>query len=539
MAAASESNSEERLRRALLAHVRQDFSAPVGAVVGFAEILLDEAPRYGLERLVPDLERIHKAALALQRLVDGLLDPPSLADRGGAGNDEAFRSRLRHDLRTPMNAVMGYGEMLLEDVVAVEAAVFVRDLEKMLAAAKRLLVRIDSLVDFAESGAFAAADAVSAPGRSLDRLSHLIRPVPAESGPATAIDSCRILVVDDHQSSRDLLARHLARDGHDVVTAEDGEQGLKLAEGGAFDLVLLDLLMPRMSGYEVLCRLKSDSRYGGLPVIMISALDEIDSVVRCIEAGAEDYLPKPFDAVLLRARINSCLERKRLRDREKVFTEQLRREKEKSEVLLLNVLPKPIVARLQRGEEVIADRVSDATILFADLVGFTQLSARLPATRLVGLLNLLFTDFDRLTVRFGLEKIKTIGDAYMVAGGLLEGGGDYAGDHAAAAADMGLAMLESARQASWNLDEPLQLRIGLHAGPVIAGIIGTHKFIYDIWGDTVNMASRLESHGAVGTLNVSAGIRQRLGNTYLIEPGGRVDLKGKGPTDVYHLRGRR
>ena len=92
---------------------------------------------------------------------------------------------------------------------------------------------------------------------------------------------------------------------------------------------------------------------------------------------------------------------------------------------------------------------------------------------------------------------------------------------------------------SWNLDEPLQLRIGLHAGPVIAGIIGTHKFIYDIWGDTVNMASRLESHGAVGTLNVSAGIRQRLGNAYLFEPGGRVDLKGKGPTDIYHLRGRR
>ena len=539
MAAASDSGSEERLRRALLAHVRQDFSAPVGAVVGFTEILLEEAPRNGLERLVPDLERIRTAALALQRLVDGLLDPPSLAALADAGNDEAFRSRLRHDLRTPMNAIMGYGEMVLEDVLAAEAVVFVRDLEKMLAAAKRLLVRIDSLVDLAKSGAFAAADAVSAPGPSLDRLSHLIRPVPVEGGPVATIDSCRILVVDDHQSNRDLLARHLARDGHLVVTAEDGQRGLNLAENGTFDLVLLDLLMPRMSGYEVLCRLKSDSRLGGLPVIMISALDEIDSVVRCIEAGAEDYLPKPFDAVLLRARINSCLERKRLRDREKVFTEQLRREKEKSEVLLLNVLPKPIVARLQGGEEVIADRVSDATILFADLVGFTQLSARLPATRLVGLLNLLFTDFDRLTVQFGLEKIKTIGDAYMVAGGVLEASSDYARDHASAAADMGLAMLQSTRQASLNLDEPLQLRIGLHAGPVVAGIIGTHKFIFDIWGDTVNMASRLESHGAVGTLNVSAGIRQRLDKAFLIESGGRVDLKGKGPTDIYHLRGRR
>ena len=234
MAAASESNSEERLKRALLAHVRQDFSAPVGAIVGFAEILLEEAPRYGLERLAPDLERIHKAGLALQRLVDGLLDPHSLADRGGAGDDEAFRSRAAprpahaHECRKGVRRDAAGGCCQRQ-----RPTVFVRDLEKMLAAAKRLLVRIDSLVDFAESGAFAAADAVSAPGRSLDRLSHLIRPVPAESGPATAINSCRILVVDDHQSNRDLLARRLTRDGHDVVTAEDGEQGLSWPRAGA------------------------------------------------------------------------------------------------------------------------------------------------------------------------------------------------------------------------------------------------------------------------------------------------------------------
>ena len=172
-------------------------------------------------------------------------------------------------------------------------------------------------------------------------------------------------------------------------------------------------------------------------------------------------------------------------------------------------------------------------------MGFTQLSARLPATRLVGLLNLLFTDFDRLTVQFGLEKIKTIGDAYMVAGGLLEGGGDYAGDHVAAAADMGLAMLESVRQASWNLDEPLQIRIGLHAGPVVAGIIGTHKFIYDIWGDTVNTASRMESNGVAGVVNVSGEVYRRLLGDFTLEPGGAVDLKGKGRTEVYFLRQRR
>jgi len=293
--------------------------------------------------------------------------------------------------------------------------------------------------------------------------------------------------------------------------------------------------MPRTSGYEVLCRLKSDPRHCEIPVIMISALDEIDSVVRCIEVGAEDYMPKPFDPVLLRARINSCLERKRLRDRERIMTQQLRMEKEKSEILLLNVLPKPIVARLQLGERAIADRVPDATILFADLVGFTRLSARLSATRLVELLNLLFTEFDRLAIQFGVEKIKTIGDAYMVAGGLLEAHGD----HVVAVADMGLAMLDSVHQVSRRLDEPLQIRIGMHVGPVVAGIIGTHKFIYDIWGDTVNTASRMESNGVADMVNVSGEVYRRLREDFAFEPGGVVDLKGKGPMEVYFLRQRR
>jgi adenylate cyclase len=150
-------------------------------------------------------------------------------------------------------------------------------------------------------------------------------------------------------------------------------------------------------------------------------------------------------------------------------------------------------------------------------------------------LNLLFTDFDRLTIQFGVEKIKTIGDAYMVAGGLLENHGDHLG----AVADMGLAMLESVRLASRRLDEALQIRIGIHVGPVVAGIIGTHKFIYDIWGDTVNTASRLESNGAAGAVNVSCEVYRRLQGEFDFESRGMVDLKGKGPTDVYFLRHRR
>ncbi|MEA2780185.1 MAG: adenylate cyclase [Rhodospirillaceae bacterium] len=532
MRTGSDSGSDQRLKRALLAHVRQDFSAPVGAIVGYAEILMEEVPHHGFDRFAPDLARIHQAGLALQQLIDGLLDPAFLAKRAADGDYEAFRGRLRHDLRTPMNAIKGYGEMLLEDAQAVHADVFVGDLEKMLGAAKRLLTRIDSLVELTRADRPGDAGPTSV---AFDRVSQAVRPIPDETIAARQAGPCRILVVDDHQSNRDLLARRLTRDGHEIVTAGNGDGALTLVEEGGFDLILLDLLMPGMSGYEVLCRLKSHPRHAEIPVIMISALDETDSVVRCIEAGAEDYMPKPFDPVLLRARINSCLEKKRLRDREKVMTQQLRMEKEKSEVLLLNVLPKPIVARLQRGENVIADRVPDATILFADLVGFTSLSTRLPAAQLVNLLNLLFTDFDRLSIQFGLEKIKTIGDAYMVAGGLLEA----RADHAAATADMALAMLESVRLTGDRLNEPLRVRIGMHTGPVLAGIIGTHKFIYDIWGDTVNTASRLESQGAIDRINVSAEIHRRLQDRFLIEPCEVINLRGKGPTQAYFLRGRR
>ena len=218
-----------------------------------------------------------------------------------------------------------------------------------------------------------------------------------------------------------------------------------------------------------------------------------------------------------------------------MFIEQLRIEKEKSEVLLLNVLPKSIVARLQLGESVIADHVGDATILFADLVNFTTLSTRLSAVRLVNVLNHLFTDFDRLAMQYGLEKIKTIGDCYMVAGGLLE----TRSDHVAAVADMGLAILECVRQANLPLEEDLKIRIGMHAGPVIAGVIGTHKFIYDIWGDTVNTASRIESHGVADAVNVTPEIYRRLQDRFSFDYGGVIDLKGKGPSEVYFLRGRR
>jgi class 3 adenylate cyclase len=213
---------------------------------------------------------------------------------------------------------------------------------------------------------------------------------------------------------------------------------------------------------------------------------------------------------------------------------ELQREKDKSDRLLLNVLPAPISARLREGEQTIADEYPSVSVLFADLVGFTPLAARLAPAGVIELLGRLFTDFDALVAERGLEKIKTIGDAYMAAGGLPE----PLADHAIRVVDLGLAMLAvTARHARGGMD--LGLRVGIHSGPVVGGVIGTHKFAFDIWGDTVNVASRLESQGARDRVYVSAVTRDLAGDAFEYEAVGAVPLRGHGLMETYAVLGRR
>ncbi|MBF2079117.1 MAG: response regulator [Synechococcales cyanobacterium T60_A2020_003] len=345
-----------------------------------------------------------------------------------------------------------------------------------------------------------------------------------------------ILVVDDNEMNRDLLSRRLQRQGHKVFMAIDGQDALASVQTQPFDLILLDIMMPGMNGYDVLERLKTDPAYRHIPVIMISALDDIESIVRCIELGAEDYLFKPFNPTLLKARIGASLEKKRLRDQERAFLEQLQTEQAKSEALLLNILPEAIAQRLKHGEQTIADNFTDVTVLFADIVNFTEFSGALSPAELVDLLNQIFSTFDQLAVQHGLEKIKTIGDAYLVVGGLPT----PRPDHADAVAEMALDMLEAIAQfdvpgTAGGDRQPLTMRIGINTGPVGAGVIGIQKFTYDIWGDTVNIASRMESLGVPGRIQVTERTYECLQACYTFEERGWVDVKGKGQMKTYFL----
>ncbi|NJR21609.1 MAG: response regulator [Richelia sp. CSU_2_1] len=343
-----------------------------------------------------------------------------------------------------------------------------------------------------------------------------------------------VLVVDDNEVNRDLLARRLQRQGHAVSVAEDGFQALEMMRSQPFDLVLLDIMMPQMNGYQVLEHLKADEKLRYIPVIMISAVDDIDSIVRCIELGAEDYLSKPFNPVLLKARIGACLEKKWLRDKEQAYLKKLAEEQEKSERLLLNILPGPIAQRLKQGENTIADSFDEVTVMFADLVGFTKLSTHLSPAELVELLNEIFSAFDELADRYGLEKIKTIGDAYMVVGGLPM----PSDNHAEAIAEMAIDIQAAIAQMSTKGGEPLSIRIGIHTGPVEAGVIGIKKFTYDLWGDTVNTASRMESQGVPGAIQVTVATYERLRDKYVFQERGVISVKGKGEMMTYLLVGR-
>lgn len=524
---------DQRLQRVLAAFVRQELGAPIATIIGLTEILIEDARRSEDGSLVSDLDRIHSAGLLLQEQLSSLVSLATQSSLGVGGDFSVFKTKLRHDLRTPLNAVKGYSELIMEEARDAGHEGLLADVAKILAAAEQLLGQIDKLVGLTDASELSSTKSPPLSGiPSRDQVGEIMRSIqPIMPKSRDHLLSGRILVVDDTEANRELLSRRLGRNGHIVDTANGGKSALEAAAKSEFDLILLDLMMPDMNGLEVLTRLKDDPAVRHIPVIMISALDEIDSIVRCIEAGAEDYVPKPFDPVLLGARIEASLERKRLRDRERAFTNELKVEKGKTEALLLNILPETIVKRIRQGEVAIADRFPEVTILFSDLVGFTSLASRCSPGQIVEILNRLFSSFDALAKQLKLEKIKTIGDAYMVAGGLPE---ENPG-HALAIADMALGMLDAVRETGARFGETLEARIGIHSGEVVAGLIGQHRSIYDVWGDTVNTASRLESSGLPNRIQISETTYQSVRHVFGCELRGPVEIKGKGLMLTYFL----
>ncbi len=338
----------------------------------------------------------------------------------------------------------------------------------------------------------------------------------------------RILVVDDNEDNRYTLTRRLHREGWtDVVTAENGREALDKIAQERFDLVLLDIMMPDVNGYEVLRRLKSDPATRDIPVLMISALSEFESVVRCIELGAEDYLPKPFNPALLRARVGACLEKKRLHDQELSYIEEIERQRSRSEALLHAILPAQAVDELESFQSVTPRRHENVIVLFADVVGFTAYCDLLAPEEIVANLHVFATAFEDCAAEHGLEKIKTIGDGLLATAGLLLPNPDPVMSSIECAAST----ITSARR----MTIPWDVRVGIHVGPVVAGVVGRQKFSFDIWGDTVNVAARLAAYGTSASINISAAAWEQVKTRIKAVPLGPVPIKGKGNLEAYRV----
>ena len=336
-----------------------------------------------------------------------------------------------------------------------------------------------------------------------------------------------VLIVDDEEPNRVLLRDVLEAHGYQIAEAENGEQALDIIAGRSPDVILLDVMMPKMDGFEVCRRLKRAGRTPPIPILMVTALSERKERLMGIAAGANDFLTKPVDLQDVTLRVGNAVYAKRLCD-------QLRAERERSDQLLRNILPNRIADRMKKGETNIADHHPDVTVLLADLVGFTTLSAHIAPEQVVYLLNEIFSAFDGLAEKHSLEKIKTIGDAYMVVGGI----SPARPDHADAIAELALDMKAEIEQLNRQYNTSIHIRIGISTGPVIAGVIGRKKFAYDLWGDTVNLACRLESMGEAGTIQVSEVTYQRLKGRYRFDGNRNAHIKGRGTETVYSLSDR-
>lgn len=504
-------------------NLKHEFRTPLNHVIGYSELLLEEARDEANHEWIQPLTHIHRAGIDLLALIEEQFAPP----RAGTNETPPFQT-LSPALEPRVQEILTHCAGLAS--IASHGAEPNRsnDLEKIADAAQRLKALASSLNSTPPLRLH--------PSRADGTRSFRKRSVgssteqglgPDGSLPPTGV----LLVVDDDDGNREMLSRRLARLGHQVLGASNGIEALKQLEASSVDLVLLDLQMPEMDGYQTLLSIRGNKRLQHLPVVILSASSDIERVARCIEMGAEDYLPKPFNPVLLQARIRTCLEKKHLRDRETTHLRQIREEQQRSDELLHMILPRGVASELKATNRVQPACVEGVAVLFTDIVGFTHWSSLQTAATVHRELASLVEVFEDLALRHGLGKIKTIGDSFMATAGLL----DPKPDAALAAIRCGLAMIAEAQQMAprWKL------RAGIHVGTVMAGVVGRLKHQYDIWGDTVNTAARMEQAAPAGTVCVEASVWRTLQADCLGTSLGTVAIKGKGELELYSIHGLR
>jgi len=364
--------------------------------------------------------------------------------------------------------------------------------------------------------------------------------VPAAATIRDGVLDAKILIVDDKETNVKLLEVILRSAGYVGITSTlDPYAVCELHAKNCYDLIVLDLQMPGMDGFQVMEGLKQIEKGGYLPVLVITALP--DHKLRALRAGAKDFISKPFDTAEVLTRVHNMLEVRllnvairRKNDELKTLFDQVVAERKVSERLALHVPPDSIAARLQARPDVTPESFANVTVLIADIIGFTDLAPAVGPERLASLLDEIFTSFDYLVRERGLRKIKTLGNSYMAACGIPTSSTDCAMQSAHLALDMVIAL----DRFNERTDHTLQVRIGIATGAVVASVIGKRMYVYDVWGDAVNIASLMESHGVAGRVQLSESTRRLLDAPFVLEKRGVLETDGTGGVMSWFVTGR-
>ena len=514
--------------RATLNHLRHELHTPLNHIIGYSEMLLESATEGSTVALQPRLRELHENARQLVLLVDEVLG------RTRKESNDIDLHRLSTQASEPICSIIAAADELKLQAQGMGAVEVGQDLDRIASAAQTLQTMI--------------ADGVNAPpdlpiaDSDTERLAIV---------PMRAAETGNILVVDDNAANREMLSRRLARVGHQVQVVANGPDALALLRRQPIDLVLLDVIMPQMSGYEVLQRLTTEDALREIPVVMISALDEMDSVVRCIELGAEDYLPKPFDPVLLRARIGACLEKKRLRDREALHLRELAEwnqkleQRVKEQVALLDRLGRlkrffsPQLAELivaGGADDPLVTHRRDLTVCFLDLRGFTAFAESVEPEEVMGVLREYHAEMGRLVLEHEGTLERFTGDGMMV----------FFNDPvpvpnaAERTVHMALAMRKRVSEmiVSWRrMGYELELGVGIAQGYATIGAIGYEgRWDYGAIGTVTNLAARLCGEAKPGQILVSKRLLAATADLFEVESVGELALKGlHRPVTAYNI----
>ncbi len=474
----------KRILSAYLDDLRQGLQAPVQSIAAYADFLCEHFSASG-DGGVRDVQRIRSAASELLAGIDLIADQSP---------DRLSLSVVRHDMRNAIGLVSGYAELLLEDDAAVGDRKAVEYLQLILRESLQFQQRLEALGE----GDFRSDTA------SIEQVFSSFSAGVRREGDDSGVG--RVLVVDDNPSNRELLVHQLQREGHHTLEATSGREGLAKLRSEQPDVVLLDLLMPDLNGYDVLQAIRADDALRHIPVVMISGIKDQEGAIRCIDAGASDYLSKPVNTTLLRARVAALLERKRWQDKERVYLAELEKSRDFIRSVFGRYLSDEVVQQLldERGGLNLGGERRQVTMLMADIRGFSTVSQQLSPEECVQLLNNYLAVMADVIMDYGGTVDEFIGDAILAIFGAPVSGQDDA-ERALACA---LAMQHAVAAVNdYNRDHGLpdiEIGIGLNTGPVVVGNIGSERRSkYGVVGHHVNLTSRIESCSVGGQVLAS------------------------------------